>query len=542
MISTVAQRTGSFLKHFSRFPPIALLVWLALYIPRIWSLGFYYGDSWATIVAVSNGNFHTYGSLSNLIIQFAPKPVAIFTHLLFVAIAGDNTYLWQAGLAAACLIGAVILYRFLSELDRKENRTYSMQADLATALWLAMPLDLGATVLPNMFNALLGQAMFFGYGLILLRICRAEDIKRNDLFLAGGLLVASYLSYEAYYFQFLVPLGLIFLFNFSTISWRRLALLFAFTSALQGLCILYNRNIGFINPGLVGSKTFNSAWRDLINVDALRSTLDYNLAHALGDFLTPSVYCLYVILGAAICACLYRFFKKDWKISAVFTVGLLLLAISYVLAATTYALAGYGLTYMGVESRVAMVPVFLFALAAFLCFTVARGWKPAGVLACTGGLTLIVVMGLLTHVQVKPWRISWELQRKVLRQFDHHTPKLKQLTSASCVVFIGPYYIGPAPIFQADIQLSIAAKERFEPFQKWDGISPYFLSVHIGHRIKLLDDVLIQDTPGGSETRKECKDVWYWNYFENKFRRMKNGEYFDPEQFGVNLPAPTFWN
>ena len=522
------------LNYFRSWPVLTLVAWAILYVPRIFSLGFYYGDSWASIVAIAHGNYHTYGSLYNLLVSFSAKPVAIITHLLLILIAGDSTTFWHLLMALVCLLGAVSLYLFIKRLDRSRAGKYGLTADLVAALWLSAPISLGATALPNMLNALIGQVFFFLCGVKLLELAHDQDLSFKKLAIALLLLLGSYWSYEVYYFQYLALLGIIYLYSHPRVTLKRVVILGFFTSALQLFCIVYNRLIGYLGSYSVGSKTFNSAWRDLLNVEAIALTFSHNLRIALGSYFQQIFISVCVMAGAAVIAIIVKvIIKRELKFAWDTTLAILLLVLCYLLAVTVCALAGYGMAYLGVESRIAMAPVFLYGLVAFVLLTASRNWKPASIVAHGAALVLLCNLGSLERKLVAHWRESWDIQRSVLEQLSSHEEALKQLTPDSIVVFIGPYYVGTAPVFQADIALSVAVKEQYKQLQSYLGVTPYFLSVYNEHNVSLRDGVLVQATSSGSEQRRKASDVWVWNYFENNFRRMENGETFEPAKLGT---------
>jgi hypothetical protein len=517
-------------------PWLAALVWVAFYVPRVGRLGFYYADGWVDCVAASRGHFDYHGSFAAFCVELAAKPVALAVHLAALALCRGSAARWQAALALAMLASALALYRFFRRLERTgPPRSYSPRADLAVAVWLIAPLCLGATALPNMFNALVGQGLFFGFASVAVRMLDEDTpLSWRGLALASALLAGSYLSYETYYFQFATVLGLAAFSRRPAPPLRRILACAGAFASVQALCIAYNRGIGLILSG-VGSKQFYPDWWSIARPEAVWSVLSYNLPSAVRPYGPGLFLCAAILAGTAAAGAI----AAAWRERSFFPLLALaarsaLLAAAYWVATVTYALAAYGITFLGVESRVAMTPVFLLACTTLVFLEAGASVVPTRIVSVAAAAATIVFFGLLHVRLIEAWKSSWDLQREVLKRLHRHEDALRRLDPGSVVVFLGPYYVGAAPVYAADPQLTIAVREEFPFLRKNPRLTPYFLSIYNDYTAVWDGRALAQSTGGSSHAPiRAATDAWLWDYFADDFRPLRPGERLDPRAAGA---------
>src|SRR5262249_59776065 len=103
-----------------------------------------------------------------------------------------------------------------------------------------------------------------------------------------------------------------------------------------------------------------------------------------------------------------------------------------------YAMAGYGLTAVGIMARTASV-LGLYQALGLGIIAVAAAHHPIGFLPrlqIAASLTLIVSLAIASWLRAADWARSWDIQMDVVRQFP-------RVASASEAFDGGGLYIGP---------------------------------------------------------------------------------------------------
>jgi hypothetical protein len=239
----------------SAVPLIALAVWVAFYVPRIWAFGFY-ADDWVQLVYIGHAEvadqWSAWWQLASI------RPVAVFLIPIFARVLGPHPALWQAVSALVALASTLLLYRVLHRIGDEPRSRYDLTADLVTAGWLLMPWSVASSA----WAALLGQAQV-SQMLFLASFAVASRPSLGKLGALGSALLylGSLFAYESFYGGFLL------ITYFCSVrpylggrsSRRRTSLwLGGALLAAQLLAVAYNRLLATLN--FAGSKAWNPGW------------------------------------------------------------------------------------------------------------------------------------------------------------------------------------------------------------------------------------------------------------------------------------------
>jgi len=429
-----------------------ILVWILLYLPRIFVLGFY-GDDWFCFVDASQGTMPfspaRFLNFVGFFTSYAPRPVLGLIAFLFSSIFGTSAWGFQLGAAVLVLAAALSLRRWLSLLlaDVQESRSFC--ADGATIFWLAMPWMLGVTAWPVLSQTLVAQ-IFFTEACRILLTRKVATISSRVLF--AVLLVASGLTYEAFYFQIFIILGFYAISFKSRFRWRyQLLPAFGLACSAQLIVILVNRYSARVNPAF--SKHWNAEWFRTAESSllGLPRILKPTIAESF-----PFVCAACVVLTAACTALLAVGMRRESsRPLALRIVGIFLLGVGATcVSAVTFALAGYSFQSDGVSSRTLFSASWGFTIVYFgliSCFAIKATMVSKMMVSkwclALSGAAVVVGMGYAQRYRVDEWAHAWHEQQKILA----HVPasQIKELPRNSAVFFVGPGYYRGVPIFGA---------------------------------------------------------------------------------------------
>jgi len=226
----------------AKVPLLVISAWAALYARRPFHLGLY-SDDWSTLVEpvhsttpFSLDRLHYFVGYNT---SYGPRPLLGFTAFLGSSLFGSSAFGLQLLSALLVLTAALSLRSWLTRLMPSSPMYRNLVADLAVISWMAMPWMLGVTAWPTMAQTLMAQILFTEAARLLLA---HEQCSSSLMIRFAALLVGSYLTYEAFYFE-VFPLILFYAMCQlgPTKNRRDTAALLAIASCAQAIPIAFNR-------------------------------------------------------------------------------------------------------------------------------------------------------------------------------------------------------------------------------------------------------------------------------------------------------------
>ena len=491
-----------------------LALWAVVYLPRTAFLGFYHDDWWALIEAAQGTAPFSSGRLASFFsweVAFGSRPLAGLACHFVSSVAGDNAPLWQLANALQVLLAALAVHSLLRTLPG-EPAAVRRGALVGTAVVLLNPWSVAMTAWPVTTGSLLSLP-FCAWGV--------RELFRDGAAGPRGVrcllwLLASFLCYESFYLQWLVFLALVPVLRRDGSGLRPALLVGAAAAAAQVAAVAYNRLIPLYAPDSA-TKQLNTAWTTLWE-NSLRD-LPMNLARTSP---VPGWVWLSLALGASALALDGLVHARRLRWIAALAAAALLLVIS----ALVYAVAGYGITTVGIMGRTSYGLSLGWALAAFALvqLTVASRWRHAA-LATT--LLTVAAGGLLGWAQFKvvsTYAEVWRTQQEVIARFPVEQARALP-REGSAVLYVGPSYRDDLVIFGAEWDLTGAINHlpdfardrrafadllRFYPATglydwKWDGT------------------VLTQELPGHFRQPFLVQRLYVWNAYTGEFHAVTPG-------------------
>jgi hypothetical protein len=331
-------------------------------------------------------------------------------------------------------------------------------------VWLSFPWSIA----PSVFLTIAPQAMpaQILFTEAARRFGPPQRFSVSNLAKLGFLLLASYLTYESFYFVFILVAFFSLLFHRNKLETRRQTFTFlgvVFGSQLAAIVI--NRWLAHLNPA--GSKSFAANWRGLF-VGSLK-TLPTQLNSTIVEADIWWIYALCVVAAASLLLLGIAFFKPPERRSASGAVSIFLMGASALVGMTLiYSLAGYFYSVRGVESRTLFgaswaITVMFFALVS----TVLLANNPAHTAIraapffllkfslIAAAFALIALNGVSQRAALADWAYVWEHEQAILKQVP--VEKIKALPPDSRILYIGPSYYNSLVIFGAYWDLTAAA-------------------------------------------------------------------------------------
>lgn len=489
-----------------RFPVFLCLLWAILYLPRPFMLGFYHDDWWSLVEPTHSTAPFSRARLSHFFgnsTAYAPRPVYGLATFLLSSINGASARGYQFSAALLVLAAALSLRSWLRHLSS------DTAADVATLLWMATPWMLGVTAWPILAPALLAQVSFTEAAKIL---CSRVNLSRGVLF--SILLIASYMTYEAFYFQMLAVLGFY--------AWRQpartreMAALGVACVTLQTAAIGFNRLVSHSG----NSKRFSPDWQHLFKANF--GAFMHSIQHALG-----AVAGVWWILIAVLAA---------WSLLSALLVrrhiaSLLTLAVaSFLLADLTYSLAGYGFSGIGLSSRTLFSASFAFVLAFAACadgwLSDRRRWLRGCGLALAGAVILMAARAQMARVA--EWAHAWRDETAILAAAP--VEQIAGLDERDAILFIGPSYYKGIVIFGASWDLTGAvranalARAGKGAFQGVVSIYPATES----YQWRWKNAELSQELPGSWSMKYRAERLFVWDFRQSRFYQVSDGFTWPP--------------
>lgn len=314
--------------------------------------------------------------------------------------------LWQTVLALTHLMCAFALVDASRALNTKifgtiPSPSFFFNGFIAAICWLVFPWSLGYSSWSIMLPPLISMYLT----IVGVTVSLKKELGGSQIVVATALFATSWLIYESTWFVWL-PIAAILLF----IEWRdggtlRQPLIFLVVcAATQSAFVAFNRMLS----GSTHAKKFIKNVLPLLNTDV--HLFNHQLIPALAsgyDFLLGGGALL--LISAVLCSVIQK------KALSLLAATLCLLA-GALIAVVLYAVAGYGVEWVGLFSRVTLpISLWLALLASLLAYPSA-GTKPLAIV--TGSAVLICAgsLGANLLVQTRYWQESWAQQIRVLEK------------------------------------------------------------------------------------------------------------------------------
>jgi hypothetical protein len=424
------------------------------------TLGFYTDDWPVCAVAPNTGK-----PFSKALLQYAylidpTRPVMALLRFFFSSLFADRVFLWHCGLVLAnFLVALAIIY--LIRLLSSATATAKASALCIGLCWVLLPWNAAAQFWPTYLPNDLTLAAF---GLLGAFLVRGWSRQRHNAALAGLIYLSICLTYEAFYFQWIV----FALFGFALIRMGRARLRVAYsTTALviaqlgAAFWHLYYKNL--VAAGFTGvEKPVVSDWPRILFGDLL--TTIPSMFRSFGGARIPFAV-LALLLGALWLVTTYQSFRspelrQDARTPLIFAACCLTGAVLSIFA---FALGGRGIQATGPATRTLFVFNFWFVVGVGI--SVVALLDHAGpslrlaVLVILGGLGITLVAGHL--LRRADWATAWTLETKILA--DAPVEALRKTPANARILYINRRTVHGAPIFTAPWDLNLAMPWKY-PF------------------------------------------------------------------------------
>ena len=514
----------------SRVPLLVLCAWFFLYADRPFSLGFY-SDDWAVLVESIQGTGpFSLTRLSHFVGTgqgYASRPVAGLIGFVISSIVGQNPFAYQLFGALLALCAALSLRAWLKSLLPQVSEAHPFAADLAAVIWLSLPWSVATTGWPVCAMAVLPAQIFFTEAARLMAAGSGREVKR--LLFSAALLLASYLTYETFYFQGIL-LATFYWFRDRRGSgpWRHRLILTV--CVVQAISIALNRLIAHNNPGM--SKAFASGWQSLSWM-SLR-LLPNELLRSAGSLGMVWAALLGIMVLAAISSAVVLLLNSEGRrLSG--GLGVIALSLSAIpVMCVIYALVGYRIAFAGFTSRTltgisVAVAVLLYGLLSVILLSRRRVMAVTGTVAA---LLFVVVSGMAQQLHVSELAAVWREEKAVLAHVPVEQVRSLPQDSHIHILYIGPSYHGDISIFGAVWELT-GAVFSLPGLREWQ--SPAHRSIHIHPATTLYNwswdgSELIQESPGSWKSRFEGTALYIWKYDEGRIFQAEKGFRWNPAE------------
>lgn len=468
-----------------------ILCWALCYIWRPLYLGFY-SDDYNVLIEPQKFRpasewLDFYANLySNRILS------GVFSYVLLSAFK-TNPFLWQVFGATVVLAECLLFFKALQILNALQTVGLDRKIlALISCIWIVNPFSFGFTAWPTYMVSSLCVVTFL----------LAFVTYFQKRFLVSLILYSvSCLTLEAYYFQFILFLGLSWIYQhrFSLKHARLVYHLVAF-SLLQLSFILYNR---LIQGGV--RKAFNP---------------DFIFTRVLGVLQNPTYWIEALIpflIGAFFVALLFRNMRKIRNGSIEpHHAALLLLGFCALVNLLLYMSVGYSIRPFGQASK---TTITVSALFIFIVFFLAQSFPVRIHL-------VVIVLGLssipIFIQQTKDWADSWSVQQKVIRAFPAEA--VAREGHEKTLLAIVPNRVNSVLVFEESWALGAALRTHHPVLKeaKVNYITHKFGTFSATETVYDGDQVRQAGRLSGhtASSPKNQKEVLLWNYFDGTLRRV----------------------
>ncbi len=475
------------------FHPYSLIVllWSICYIWRPLYLGFYSDDY---TVLFEPFKFYPASEWLNYYVSLYSNRIlaGVFSYALLGAFQ-VSPFLWQLFGAMVVLVESLLFFKALRILNGLQPARLECKVlALISCLWIINPFSFGFTAWPAHMVT----------GLCVVAFLLAFVAYFQERFLASFVLYSvSCLTLEAYYFQFVLFLGLSWIYQHKfSFKHTRLVRHLAVFSLLQLSFISYNR---LIQNGT--RKNFDPEFIFTRVLGVVR-----NPAYWIEALIPLLILVFFLVL-------LIRNLRKmrDRSIEP-HHAALMLMGFCALVNLLMYMSVGYSIRPFGIASKTTIV---VSALSIFMVFVLAQSFPQRA------RIILVIVMLFFAPIfiqQTKDWADSWSLQQKVIHAFPAEViareGRGKTLLAIvpnrvnSVLVFEEPWALGPA----------LRAHYVFLKVSKVEYVTHKFgtfsaaKTVYDGGQISQVGR-LSGHVSSGPENQNE---LLLWNYFDGSLRRV----------------------
>jgi hypothetical protein len=490
-------------------------------------LGFY-SDDWSSLVEPSHGttpfSLERLEQFIGIHTGYGSRPVlGLFAFLLSSAF-GSSAMAFQWAAIALVLIAALSLRSWLTGLLEVFSEYHSLAADLAVAFWLAMPWMLAVTCWPVMSHTLLAQ-IFFTEAARMLVLRGPLTVKSAVRF--ALLLMASALSYEAFYFQIFLVIGCWSLLPASgSHDKRKTFMLVSIACVAQVIPILLNR---YVAQNGSTSKSFNARWP---------LTLLSNIRHFPGilkasllDYGSPAIILASLLLVCSLCLGVIGMIRKAQRSFFKAVLVIVLLGVtSFCISTSIYSLAGYGFTYAGVESRTLFSASWSLSIVFFgslACFFIRASTTLRSALALSA-IAAVVITALAQHATLQDWAYIWRQEQTIVAAAP--ALEISRLPPESAILYVGPSYYRNIVIFGASWDLTYAVFARrplSENRKPHKGIITIYPATEL-YQWRWDGSHLTQELPGYWTQKFPATHLYVWDYTKSRLGGTEPGFKWPP--------------
>jgi hypothetical protein len=440
-----------------------------------------------------------------------------------------NPVYWQAMSALVVLAGAFSLNLFLNQLFKYfQLEEHSTWADYSTVFWLVSPWLLGSYAWATVSPTLISMIFFSLSGYYLFR---ALNQKQTNYALPALFFLLSCLTYEAFYLQFLVFLGLIWIKEKDYSKLKTIGIWFAFAQILP---IIWNRSSSLIFTKSI-HKSINPYWLQTFVANIL--SLPYALYSASPEaFFIILIFMIYAFI---------LFIRAGRGLAQKSNIGYLyaIISIGIIISLFIFAIAGYTVWGLGTRGRT-MMTVGLW-LPLLFGFTIAgfekRNIFPKGVLQIT--LLILVFLGYSQIRRSLDWVDAWQIQKNVYTALTSST--FNEVDGNAVVIADLPFRHNEVALFDAfwtiDMQMNYGRYFSGISSEKPLRIRQFALGRGVIHQVNNTpwtnrwqakelvqfyknDDPRLNDRIYNPEKKIPATSAWLYSYNTKQLRKLSDGE------------------
>ena len=469
-------------------------IWLCIVAWRPFVLGFYH-DDWSIIAdAARRGAPFSAARFNAIFSVFAPRPLFAVVLTTASSLFDANPFLWQTAGALLSLAVAFAIRHFVDAISERSGIENGNAGLIAGACWLVLPTTLGSTAWPVGLPALAGVLAFLASGTVLLRTPRFEP---GNYWPAVILYAVSLFTYETFYFQFAPVIVLAWALRKPRISQKQLVLCILCFSGVQAAAIVWNRIASHLP--LAVSKSFHPDWPRIFVGSFVR--LPHQLLVAFQEVRYPMIVVVLLLL-----ALLFIAPRKSGMVTGLIAVFAVLISVA------VYAVAGYGLTAVGLLSRT-FLGVNVWFCIGFGTAVAMQNWSlQRRKLALALPIAFLTLCGVATIYRTGEWARSWREQRAIIASAP--LDALSRLPSDALVLADVPSEVGGVTIFEApwDISGALAfSQRRFTVKREWKS-SWNGTTLHQSWG----------DSSGTDFLDLPARELWIWRWPANTLTRVES--------------------
>lgn len=507
---------------------VVFVVWAVAFLWRIFFWGLY-SDDWTFSCKHIELNHSIRATFLYFINANANRPVlSIFTNLYFhLFYFTQSLIVLQVCSVLIILFTALSIYHCtLSIAGLLGIKNKSIVANLASVFWMIAPFHVGLLGFHASLHNLLA-VIFFTFSLN----CFIGNWGKNSKEILRPMvyLMLSYLTYEAFYFQFVLFLAIFFGFRFhQKYSASYKVKLYSFFILIQVSSIFYNRLSVYIFSSAVHKKMNLSISTFAVNFTNLPYTIMQSANEIKWILLSVFVFIAVLFFGRL------KLLVNSKDKSMYFL--LLMLLLGFPIALFVYSIPGvYGLNSIGIDGKIFLALSFFLSVCLALAYSILYDQYNRKLVNLS-----FILLGICFFIGAfyrnMEWVNAWTIQKKVVAKWD--ASRISSKSEKILVIYDGPITTNPdVPIFNDDWSVNVALMYGKELL--WGGkqvvrpstyiVGPILELVHpfkpkqIGHvDYTFHNDTLTRHLYTIKETFL-AKEVYVWHFETNKIEKMENG-------------------